>query len=304
MVAWFIKRTVLALVVAATIWILYRMLTVEAPKKAKPFYTGLPQPAVFAHRGGAKLWPENTLFAFRHAWELGVDVLELDVHGTKDGAVVVIHDETVDRTTNGQGAVRDLTLAEIQALDAGYWFTTDGGKTYPYRGQGIRIPTLEEVFDAFPDARFNIEIKSNDPPIVATVADLIERKGLQDRVIVGSFKQDISDEIRLRMPHVATFASEGEVRSFWIWQNLRLARAWRTVPDTLQVPPSYTIKGYRVSVVTPRFVRAAHNLGIRVDVWTIDDPAEMARLLEMGVDGIMSDRPDILVNVLKDRGLR
>jgi len=304
MIGWLVKRTLLALIVVVAIWILYRMLTVEAPKRAKPFYVGFPQPAVFAHRGGAKLWPENTLFAFRHAWDLGVDVLEMDVHGTQDGAVVVIHDDTVDRTTNGHGAVREMPLTQIQSLDAGYRFTPDGGKTYPYRGKGIHIPTLEQVFDAFPEARFNIEIKSNDPPIIDTVAELIRRKGLQDRVIIGSFRQDIADRVRAALPHVATFATEGEVRSFWIWQTLRLSRAWRAVPDTLQVPTSYTLMGRPVTVVSPHFVQAAHSMGMRVDVWTVDDPAEMARLLDIGVDGIMSDRPDILLQVMRDRGLR
>ncbi len=303
MFRWFLKRTLLALVVVGVVWVIYRMVTIRPPEP-KAIYRELPQPAVFAHRGGAGLWPENTLFAFRNAWEMGVDVLEMDIHGTRDGHIVVIHDATVDRTTNGTGAVRDMTLAEIQALDAGYRFTPDGGKTYPYRGQGIYIPTLEEVFDAFPNARFNIEIKSNDPPIVDTLAELIERKGVADRVIVGSFKQDVANAIRRRMPHVATFASESEARSFWIFQTLRLPRAWRPVPDTLQVPTTFRVNGYTVTVVSPRFVQSAHRVGVRVDVWTINDPDEMARLLDMGVDGIMTDYPDRLLELMRARGLR
>ncbi|NPA91559.1 MAG: glycerophosphodiester phosphodiesterase [Chloroflexi bacterium] len=301
---WFLKRTVLALLVAGTVWILYRMLTVEAPKPAKPFYHDLPQPTAYAHRGGAALWPENTLYAFQHAWELGVDVLELDVRGTRDGAIVVIHDPTVDRTTNGTGRVKDMTLADIQALDAGYRFTPDGGKTYPYRGQGIRIPTLEEVFDALPNARFNIEVKSNDPPIVDAVADLIRRKGMEDRVLIGAFDQKIAEALRRALPEAATFATEGEARAFWFWQKVHLPRVWRPVPDALQVPPTFPVKGYPVTVLSPYYVQAAHRLGVHVDVWTVDDPDEMARFLDMGVDGIMSDRPDVLLEVLRSRGLR
>ena len=303
MFGWFLRRTLAAIVVAVGVWILYRMLTITPPEP-KSIYRDFPQPAVFAHRGGAGLWPENTLFAFRHAWALGVDVLEMDVHITRDGHLVVIHDSTVDRTTNGHGRVRDFTLAELQALDAGYWFTPDGGQTYPYRGKGIRIPTLEEVFDAFPDARFNIEVKADAPDAVAPLVALIRRKGVADRVIVGSFDQAIVDDLRARLPHVATFASRHEVTTFWIFQTLRLPRAWRPVPDTLQVPVHYRVYGHDVTIVTPHFVRAAHSLGVRVDVWTVDDPDEMARLLDMGVDGIMTDYPDRLLALMRARGMR
>lgn len=303
MFGWFLRRTLLAILVAIIIWLIYRMLTIMPPE-SKAIYKDMPQPAVFAHRGGAGLWPENTLFAFRQAWAMGVDVLEMDVHITRDGHVVVIHDESVDRTTNGSGLVRDFSLAELQALDAGYWFTPDGGTTYPYRGKGIRIPTLEEVFDAFPDARFNIEVKPNDPAAASIVAKVIKRKGVEDRVIVGSFHHEVVQALRKELPHVATFASRQEIMSFWIFQTLRLPRAWRPVPDTLQVPLTYRFSGRNVTVVTPRFVRAAHSLGVRVDVWTINDPDEMARLLDMGVDGIMTDYPDRLLELMKARGMR
>ncbi len=300
---WFLKRTILAVLVAAIIWVIYRMTTITPPEP-KAFYRDFPQPAIFAHRGGAGLWPENTLFAFRHAWALGVDVLEMDVHATRDGYIVVIHDDTVDRTTNGSGRVGDMTLAEIQALDAGYRFTPDGGQTYPYRGQGIRIPTLEEVFDAFPNARFNIEVKSNDPPVIPALVELVRRKHVEDRIIVGAFDSDIAHELRARLPHVATFATQQEATTFWLFQTLRIPRAWRPVPDTLQVPVTRKVYGHRITVVTPRFVRSAHRVGVRVDVWTINDPDEMARLLDMGVDGIMTDYPDKLLELFRARGLR
>ncbi len=301
MVTWFLKRTLLAVIIALVIWLMYRVLTVPAPKPTPPFYQDLPKPVVYAHRGGADLWPENTLFAFRHAWDLGVDVLEMDVRGTRDGAIVVIHDSTVDRTTNGSGAVRDLTLAEIQSLDAGYRFTPDGGKTFPYRGRGIRVPTLEEVFDALPNARFNIEVKSNDPPIVDRLAQLVRERGLEDAVVVGSSEQRIARALRSALPQVATFATRDEVRAFWLWQRVGLARAWRPTPDTLQVPPVYQWGPLVLDVTSPGFVRAAHRMGLHVAVWTIDDPDEMVRLLDMGVDGIMSDRPDVLLDVVRAR---
>jgi len=303
MIIWFLKRFILGLVVAALVWGLYRMITIQPPQP-KPYYATLPQPAVLAHRGGKGLWPENTLEAFRNAWAMGADVLEMDVHGTRDGAIVVIHDATVDRTTDGSGAVKEMTLAQVQALDAGYRFTLDNGQTYPYRGKGVRIPTLEEVFDALPDARFNIEIKSNDPPIVDTLAGLIERKGVQDQVVVGSFSHETVQAFRRRMHGVPTFGSESEIRSFWIYQMLRVPRIWRPVADTLQVPLTYKVSGRRVAVLTSRFVRSAHSLGVRVDAWTINDPDEMARLLDMNVDGIITDYPDRLLDLLQARGLR
>lgn len=303
MLRWFLKRTILALLVALVVWALYRMVTIRPPEP-KPYFATLPQPAVLAHRGGAGLWPENTLEAFRNAWAMGVDVLELDVHGTRDGAIVVIHDATVDRTTDGTGAVQDMTLPEIQALDAGYWFTPDGGQTYPYRGKGVRIPTLEEVFRALPDARFNIEIKSNDPPIVPALAELVKRMGMEDQVLIGSFDHAIAQQVRHALPTVATFASQTEVRSFWILLTLRLPRIWRPVPETLQVPQTYRLAGREVTVLSPRFVRSAHNMGVRVDVWTVNDPDEMARVLDMDVDGIITDYPDRLLDLLRARGRR
>ncbi len=303
MFGWFFRRTLLAIIVAIGIWLIYRMLTVTPPDP-KAIYTNMPQPAVFAHRGGAGLWPENTLFAFQQAWALGVDVLEMDVHITRDGHVVVIHDDTVDRTTNGTGRVRDFTLSEIQALDAGYRFTPDEGQTYPYRGKGIRVPTLEEVFDAFPNARFNIEVKPDDPAAASLVAEVIRQRGVEDRVIVGSFHHEVAQALRRELPHTATFASRQEIMSFWAFQALRLPRAWRPVPDTLQVPTSYRVSGRNITVLTPRFVRAAHSLGVRVDVWTINEPDEMARLLDMGVDGIMTDYPDRLLELMRARGMK
>ena len=126
---------------------------------------GNSRPLVFAHRGGGGLYPENTLEAFKYSVSMGVDVLELDVHSTSDGTLVVMHDSQVDRTTNGSGQVNQMTLVQLKKLDAGYGFTPDGGKTYPYRGRGITIPTLQEVFDALPDKTFNIEPKQAEPSI-------------------------------------------------------------------------------------------------------------------------------------------
>ena len=159
---------------------------------------------VIAHRGGWRLWPENTLYAFQHAIDLGVDMLEMDIRSTKDGHIVVFHDETVTRTTNGNARVNDLTLAELKQLDAGYKWTADRGATFPFRGKGIVSPTLDEVFASFPHMRMTIEIKQKEPDIVEAFGNLIRHHGMQHRVLVACFDSGTLKRFRKLFPEVAT----------------------------------------------------------------------------------------------------
>jgi len=259
-----------------------------------PFLQG-PRPLAFAHRGGSLLWPENTMLAFRGAVEMGYRYLETDLHATRDGALVLIHDDTLERTTDGSGPVWEHTLAELKRFDAGYHFSPDGGRTYPCRGQGVTVPTLEGVLEAFPEVRLNVEIKQESPPAVQAVVDFIEKRGLQDRLLVASFRDRVVWEFRRRSGgHVATSAARGEARLFWLASRLRLERFLRVPYDALQVPARY---GSR-TVVDRRFVEAAHRRGLQVHVWTVDEPEEMRWLLGLGVDGLMSDRPDLLLEVV------
>lgn len=248
---------------------------------------------VMAHRGGKGLWPENTIYGYRRALETGVDVLEIDVWRTRDGVVVVNHDERVDRTTNGRGAVRDFTLEELKALDAGYRWSIDG--TYPYRGAGHTIPTLDEVFEAFPDTRFNIDIKENSDAIIAGVCEAVERHGTQDRVIIASFHQSVLYRFRDRCPDVATSAGFWEGLRFLVASRLRLT--WLTRPRFTALQTFLRLGP--IGVVTPTLVDAAHRHGIEVHPWTVNDPDEMRRLIDMGVDGIITDYPDRLVAILE-----
>jgi glycerophosphoryl diester phosphodiesterase len=253
-------------------------------------------PVNIAHRGGAEIAPENTLEGFREGLRVGAGVLELDVHTTADGHVVVIHDATVDRTTESTGAVRELTLAEVKRLDAGYRFTRDGGGTFPYRGAGIRVPTLEEIYDEFADMPINIEIKGERPGIEAALWRVIEAAGAEDRTLVVS--ESTATIRRFRQAsggRVATASSSAELVSFWLLSRLGLSGSSRPRYQALQGPETY--RGLRI--VTPGFVRAAHERGLRVDVWTIDSEPDMRRLLGYGVDGIMTDRPDVLARVLE-----
>jgi glycerophosphoryl diester phosphodiesterase len=222
-------------------------------------------------------------------------VLELDVRSTVDGEVVVIHDGKVDRTTNGTGDVGRMTLAELQSLDAGYRFTPDDGVTFPWRGRGVKIPTLEAIFREFPDRPVNIELKDERPGSEAAVWRTIEAAGAESRTLAVTDSGASID--RFRAASAGRVATGASIFEFAIFRFLSLFRlSWLYKPRCQALQPPDTYRGIRI--VTRGLLRAAHKRGLRVDVWTIDEEADMRRLLEWGVDGIMSDRPDILARVL------
>jgi glycerophosphoryl diester phosphodiesterase len=248
------------------------------------------RPLVIAHRGGAGLAPENTLTAFENASGLGVDVIELDVHSTADGAIVVIHDATADRTTDGSGRVGEMTLDQLKKLDAGYRWTRDGGATFPFREKGIKVPTLKEVFTAFPKMKFNIEPKQKTPSLVKPLCRLIQEHEMTERVVVGSFTQSILDEFRKECPATATSASTSEVSKFLAMYQAGVTKAFSPAMQALQVP--------QFAGVTKEFVEAAHERNLKVHVWTVNQTEDMQFLLKAGVDGIMTDYPDRLLALL------
>lgn len=264
-------------------------------------YVAHERPLFFAHRGGSALAPENTLPAFENGLSLGADALELDVHYTRDGEIVVFHDETLDRTTSGSGPLAAQTLDELRRLDAGYTFTTDNGRTFPWRGQGVTIPTLREVFERFPNTRVNIEMKVNDAEGERRLAHLLLDNGWEEWAMVGSFHTDALNRFRaLGEGRIATSASAGETRAFLLRVLLRQTRRMRPMFDALQVPEVYS----GIRVVSPTSIRLAHELDLDVHVWTVDDRDTMERLLDWGVDGVMSDRPDTVAEVYQARGWR
>jgi len=250
---------------------------------------------VMAHRGGRDLWPENTLHAFEQAVELGVDVLEMDVHSTSDGVIVVMHDKTVDRTTDGLGPIHDFSWEKLRELDAGYKWSDDEDQTFSFRGLGITVPTLEDVFSSFPEMLMNVEIKQTEPSIVNEVCGLIRSYGMEDKVLVASFNSDTIDAFRQACPEVASTAGEDEVRLLYGLSLPYLGGLYTPVAEAVQVPE------YRggIHVLTPRFVNAAHNRGMEVHVWTVNEVEDMARIIDMGVDGIITDRPDLLLGLLE-----
>ncbi|HEY0155501.1 MAG TPA: glycerophosphodiester phosphodiesterase [Longimicrobium sp.] len=254
-------------------------------------------PLLIAHRGGSGLAPENTLTAFRRALEWWrADVLEIDVQPTRDGDAVVIHDHTVDRTTDGSGPVCELTVGELASLDAGYCFTPDGGATFPFRGAGVRISTLREVLEALPHARVNVEIKDAraQEPVWETVRSL----GAEQRVLIAA--GDRKNRARFAAYPGPTSASSQEMYAFYALHKLRLGRLYRPTVDAWQMPDRH---GGR-QVLDPLWVREAHAKNVAVHVWTIDETEDMRRLLSWGVDGIVSDRPDRLARVLHEVAAR
>jgi glycerophosphoryl diester phosphodiesterase len=282
--------------VAAALVLAYAALALLArPVADHAFFAQFPpEPLVMAHRGGKGLWPENTLYAFEQAVTMGVDVLEMDIHSSADGMLVVMHDDTVDRTTNGSGPVQALTLDEIKALDAGYHWSADEGQTYPYQGQGIAVPTLEEVFSAFPDVPMNIEIKQAEPSIAALLCELIQAHGIGDRVLVASFHQAAINDFRRECPEVATTAGETEVIILFALGRIYLDAVYTPTAQAVQVPESRS----GLHVLTPRFLEAAHSSGLQVHAWTINEASDMQRLLDLGVNGIITDYPDRLMALL------
>lgn len=250
-------------------------------------------PVILAHRGGRGLWPENTLFAFQQAVALGVDALEFDIRCTRDGVLVVIHDDSVDRTTNGKGFVHELTLQELQQLDAGYWWTDDQ-QNYPYRGKGIRVPTLEEVFQFFSGVWMNIDIKQHSPSIVEHFASEIRKFGKEEEVLVASFDHKTIQNFRHLCPNVLTTASLRETKILYILAQLFLNVFYSKKIKVLQIPPEYEGR----KLLGGRFMSAIHHRKILLHLWTINDIDEMQRFLKMGVHGFVTDYPDRLLKAL------
>jgi glycerophosphoryl diester phosphodiesterase len=264
-------------------------------KRSKhPFLT--PFPTVCAHRGDSARFPENTLPAFRSAAEAGVDCIETDVHLTRDGECVVWHDDSVDRMTDGSGKIGEHALEELRSLDAGYGFSPDGGASFPYRGSGIRIPPLDELLAELPEMRFNVDLKEPDPRLVERFAETVRSYGAEHRVLGASFSHRALTMLRQHLPELATSFSKREAASFLLRHKLRLP-AGRHAGLILQVPVRFS----GITVVTPGFVRRAHAAGLFVQVWTVNEEAEMELLLDMGVDGLFTDDPALLLDLLRRR---
>lgn len=246
-----------------------------------------------AHRGSRILWPENTWIAFDAAvGDLGYSYVETDIQVTRDGVVVVFHDETLERTTNGVGRVADWNWEDLKHLDAAYAFSPDG-ENHPYRGTGIGIPRLDETFDRYPGVCFNIDLKAHGSEW--PVADVIARCKRTDSVLIGSFAdRRIARFRRITKGRVAT--SAGPSAAMAMFAASRVGRTSRRPVNAYQLP--HSVKG---AAVDRKLVDAVHRAGAHIHVWTVDEPSDMHALLDIGVDGIVTDRPDLLNEVLEER---
>lgn len=261
-------------------------------------------PLVISHRGGAGLFPENTMIAFQNSVKLyHADVLELDLHASRDGELIVIHDETVDRTTNGSGKVKEMTLEQLKQLDAGWHFTQDGGQTFPFRGKGLAIPTLKEVLDEFRnvDVGINVEIKRSYPYIENRLYNLIIGKNMADKVLVTASQALVNKGFRrLNKIGIPIGAHWLNGLDAYLVDKLNLTKLFQPEYDALQIPLKF--RGL-IPMVTERLVKLCNLRNIQLHVWTINDVDTMKRLLDMGVHGIITDYPDRLRKVIGEKEL-
>ena len=261
------------------------------------FFDG-PKPRLFGHRGASGEAPENTMAAFQRAVDLGVEYIELDVQAAKDGPIMVIHDGTIERTTNGLGGVSAYSLAALQQLDAGYRFSPDDGKTLPFRASDVIIPSLREVLGSFPNVKFTVEIKQSDPPIEEQVIAVVRDCSKADDVSLASEHDAVLVRARALAPDIPTNLGYSEVADFIQRVATGQLEGYQPPGQALQIPPKYQ----DIALVTEQTVAAAHRLGLEIHVWTINDPHEMNSLLDLGVDGVMSDFPGRLLELVKGRG--
>ena len=259
-----------------------------------PFLRGLRPTLHIAHRGGALLAPENTLVAFRQAVErYRTDMLELDVHLSRDGELVVAHDATLERCTDGEGALAARTLAELQRLDAGFHFSPDG-RGFPFRGQGVRLPTLREVLRAFPGLRLNVEAKPDVPGIEEAVARLLREERAVERVCVGSELDAVAQRLVRALPDACHFYPREALTA--VVMALKGGEAPPEAPQYQVLDMPLYFGGVRL--IDGPFLEATRALGKWVNVWTVDAPEEQRQLVAEGVGGVMTDRPDRLRRVL------
>jgi glycerophosphoryl diester phosphodiesterase len=289
-------------IVAAFLLVYLLLLFVFIPERdVHPFFTHHEGPLNIAHQGGYHLAPSSSIEAFEKAVEFGAHVLEYDLHITMDGYLALIHDPTVDRTTDGIGLVADMTLAEIQALDAGYSFKDLNGD-HSYRGQGVYIPDVRELFERYPDMLHLIEIKDTNPyermdEIIITLWDLVQEYNLQDKVLIAAFDSYILERVtELTNGQAATGGGKKETTKFVVAHKFFLKPFYFPKVDSFQLPLAQA--GF--DLTDKKLIKGAERLNQQVYYWTINDKDTMLRLLENGAHGIITDRPDLLQEAIQE----
>ena len=296
------KRLLLVILLALMVFVGWRYLAARpAPDTGLQFPSyqseGFRRPLVISHAddSGQGLYPGNTPVFLQQMAAMNVDVLEMDVHATADDELVLMHDDTVDRTTDGEGAIRDKTLAELRKLNVAYNWSQDGS-SYPYRDNPQRILTIDEVFKAYPRYAMVVELKTPDVEAARALCRKLKAFNKSNLVIVSSFHQNAIDALREECPQVATGAGSDEVRLFAAASKLHFFRLLSPRYQALHIPTDYD----GITLIDHNSVHQAQDHGVRVDVWTVNDEAEMRRLIELGVDGIMTDRPDRLIKIIQE----
>ncbi|HBR98011.1 MAG TPA: glycerophosphodiester phosphodiesterase [Gammaproteobacteria bacterium] len=261
-----------------------------------PFSTQ--RPLLFAHRGSCQLAPENTFAAFDVGLQAQADVLEIDVRLSRDNTLMVIHDVRVDRTTEGVGAVRDHTVTSLKKLDAGYRFRDQQGARF--RGQQVRLPTLLELYQAYPHTLVNIDIKDKHLPAARRLADTIEQADAQHRTTVASFHSKVLRYFRQIAPHIATAATFGEVAARYVGGTRLTPWASNANVVALQIPLRYGV----LRLDGRSLINRIHRNGQSVHYWTVNTPDTMRALLQRGADGVVTDRPDLALQVFRELGFK
>lgn len=252
-------------------------------------------PLVIGHRGASALMPENTLESFRLAFcEHAADMIEFDVHLSRDGIPVVIHDETLERTTNGQGFVANKTFAELKSLNAGYGFDPEKNFSFPTRNRQIQIPSLEEVFQEFPNKRLAIEIKTAAPGLVQKVLDLVEKFNAVERCTVGSLEDSVFQELQRLDAPTRIFTSRKAAQRLVIEYFLRRKRPSKKPRLVASLP----VENKYFDLKKKSWIEWLHEKEILVYYWTVNKPDLMRTLAERGADGIMSDDPGLIRRTL------
>lgn len=270
-------------------------------RETHPFFKHYDEPLIIAHQGGYHLAPSGSIAAFDKAVDIGAHVLEYDLHITKDGYLALIHDPTVDRTTDGSGEVAAMTLKEVQALDAGYSFKDLSGE-HSYRDQGVYIPDVREMFERYPDKLHMIEIKDTNPyermdEIITTLWSLVEEFDMQDKVLVAAFDSFILDRVtELTNGQAATGGGKKETTKFVITHKFFLQPFYFPKVDSFQLP----LEQAGFDLTDKKLIKGAERLNQQVHYWTINDKDVMLTLLENGAHGIITDRPDLLREAIEE----
>jgi glycerophosphoryl diester phosphodiesterase len=260
-------------------------------------------PLVIAHRGGGQLWPENTMLAYQSAIDMGVDGLEIDIRMTKDQMLVTHHNESIDQTSNGQGKIRDYTYEELKEYNFGYQFEDLYGN-HPYRNMYIPLPTLEEVLQKFEHKILILELKDSESwgmRAAEKLAELLKHYSPNSHMVVASFKGEVMDHFARITDHkVLLSAPEKEAAKFILSSKTIGAKLYQPKVQLLHLPTSFQ----GLNLATPEIIKDAHQQDIAIHFWTINKPEEMEQLIRNGADGLVTDRPDLLLEILAENGFQ